>query len=212
MLHSAPAPCHPAHCWPSSLGSELLRPPPHHHAVWDEWKVDNKEHQHQKLVHRKSGLAAAGGMTQQQLIELQHKLFEEARAATLSGPLPSLALDPSVLSGIVPAEPAEEAEPAGAAALQQSVNEQQTGQQAAQQAGQQPQQALQQPAAVQPGQQLEQQQQQSTPLAGVSPAAQPAQQASGAAGEAAAGTAGGGGAEDDNLDDVTVGDVDSELV
>ncbi|PSC71651.1 Dr1-like protein [Micractinium conductrix] len=62
-------------------------------AAWDEWKVDNKEHQQQKLEHKKSGRAKGSGLTQQQLIELQHKLFEEARAATLSGPPPSLTLD-----------------------------------------------------------------------------------------------------------------------
>jgi hypothetical protein len=52
----------------------------------DEWKQDNKEHQ-QKGAQKKGG-AKDSGLTQEQLIELQHKLFEEARAATLSGPLP----------------------------------------------------------------------------------------------------------------------------
>lgn len=168
--------------------------------------MDNKEHQHQKLVHKKSGLAAAGGMTQQQLIELQHKLFEEARAATLSGPLPSQALDPSVLAGVVLPSPAGEPEPAAAATSAQPLQAQQGEQQSAQQ----PKQAAQQPAGGQPGQQLDEQQQQHA-LADALPAAQQVQQASGAAGETAAGAAEGGGPED-SLDDVDVGDVDSEIV
>ncbi|KAL4443785.1 hypothetical protein ABPG75_011522 [Micractinium tetrahymenae] len=184
-------------------------------AVWDEWKVDNKEHQHQKLVHRKSGLAAAGGMTQQQLIELQHKLFEEARAATLSGPLPSLSLDHLGLPALASSMPAGAEEPAAAAA-QQPVQGQQPEQrpvQEQQQQQQQQQQAAQEPAAPAPaqaGQQSEQQQQQQqAPPTEGAPPAQQAELAAGAAGEGAQGAAGGGG---DDLDDVDVGDVDSELV
>jgi len=50
--------------------------------VWEEWKGEKKEHQ--KLVSKKSA-ALDSGLTQEQLVELQKKLFEEARARTLSG-------------------------------------------------------------------------------------------------------------------------------
>ncbi|EFN58286.1 hypothetical protein CHLNCDRAFT_14485, partial [Chlorella variabilis] len=43
--------------------------------------LDNKEHREHKAGHKKGD----SGLTQEQLIELQQKLFEEARAATLSG-------------------------------------------------------------------------------------------------------------------------------
>ncbi len=203
--------CQATFCFPAGchLPTVPLHPP--FPPVWDDWKVDNKEHQHQKLVHKKSGLAAAGGMTQQQLIELQHKLFEEARAATLSGPLPSLTLDASVLSGVVPGAPAGDTEPEPAAAAQQPTQ----GQQAEQHVEQRPQQAQVEPAAGQPRQPVQpadhHQQQQLAPPAGAPSPAQPAQALGEAAG-AAPGAAEGSGAEDDSLDDVTVGDVDSELV
>lgn len=58
-------------------------------AAWEDWKLDNKEHREHKAGHKKGD----SGLTQEQLIELQQKLFEEARAATLSGPLPSMVIE-----------------------------------------------------------------------------------------------------------------------
>jgi FtsZ-interacting cell division protein ZipA len=57
--------------------------------AWEEWKADNKEHREVKAGHKRGN----SGLTQQQLIELQQKLFAEAREATLSGPLPSVAAE-----------------------------------------------------------------------------------------------------------------------
>jgi hypothetical protein len=64
-------------------------------AVWGEWKDDKKgQHKH------KGGAKAqdTGGLSQEQLAELQARLFEEARARTLSGPLP-----PAEAGGVVAA-------------------------------------------------------------------------------------------------------------
>lgn len=54
-------------------------------AAWEEWKGEKKEHQ--KLASKKSA-ALDSGLTQEQLVELQRKLFSEARARTLSDTLP----------------------------------------------------------------------------------------------------------------------------
>lgn len=155
-------------------------------AVWDEWKVDNKEHQHQKLASKKSGLGQSG-LTQQQLIELQHKLFEEARAATLSGPLPSL-VEASPAPGAAAGTPAAAGgdEQAGAAPAAAAVAQQLASQQE-QQPGHEPQEGQTGHAAA---------------VEGSSGAAAAAVVQEGAAEEDEA-------AEDDPLDDV--GDVDSEL-
>lgn len=45
--------------------------------AWEEWKGDKKEHQ--KLVSKKS-VAGDSGLTQEQLVALQRRLFDEARA------------------------------------------------------------------------------------------------------------------------------------
>ncbi len=82
-------------------------------AALEEWKVENKEH-HGKMQNRKQG----SGLTQEQLIELQQKLFEEARAATLSGPLPSM-----LVSEVVAAADAEAQGDAAAAGQQRSSKE-----------------------------------------------------------------------------------------
>lgn len=91
-------------------------------AALEEWKVENKEH-HGKMQNRKQG----SGLTQEQLIELQQKLFEEARAATLSGPLPSM-----LVSEVVAAADAEaQGDAAAAGQQQQQQGEQQQGEQPA---------------------------------------------------------------------------------
>lgn len=47
--------------------------------------------QHQKLVSKKSAALDSCGLSPAQLLELQQKLFQEARERTLSGPLPAAA-------------------------------------------------------------------------------------------------------------------------
>ncbi|PRW56454.1 flagellar inner arm dynein 1 heavy chain alpha [Chlorella sorokiniana] len=114
-------------------------------AALEEWKVENKEH-HGKMQNRKQG----SGLTQEQLIELQQKLFEEARAATLSGPLPSM-----VVADVVAAVAAEQpGEGAAAGTAAEAAGQQQQQQQEQQQ--EQPGSA----AAAAPEQPAEQQQQQ----------------------------------------------------
>ena len=86
--------------------------------TWEEWKGDKKEHQ--KLVSKKSA-ALESGLTQEQLVALQKRLFEEARARTLSGaPPPPAAAE---------AAPAGAGEPEGGQQQQQQQPDQQPEQQ-----------------------------------------------------------------------------------
>lgn len=99
-------------------------------AAWDEWKAENKEH-HGRLGAKK----APSGLTQEQLIELQHKLFEEARAATLSGPLPSSVVADAVAQaaaahGVPQQQQQQQVEPQQQAEQQQEEQEHQAEQQA----------------------------------------------------------------------------------
>jgi hypothetical protein len=50
-------------------------------AAWEEFKDDQKEEREVKRA--KGGASAAHGLTQQELLELQQKMFQEARARTL---------------------------------------------------------------------------------------------------------------------------------
>ncbi|GAB4820817.1 hypothetical protein N2152v2_007863 [Parachlorella kessleri] len=100
--------------------------------VWEEWKGEKKEHQ--KLVSKKSA-ALDSGLTQEQLVELQKKLFEEARARTLS----------SAAGSSAAGQPPVQQEDAG----QQAQQQQQAAAEQQPELGQEPQQL-----------QLEQQQQQ----------------------------------------------------
>lgn len=97
----------------------LLTPPPPllTRTAWEEWKVENKEH-HGKLGAKKQ----QSGLTQEQLIELQQKLFEEARAATLSGPLPSMVVAEAMAA--VAAQGAAAAQPAAAQEQEQQQQQQ----------------------------------------------------------------------------------------
>eukprot|EP00887_Chlorella_sp_A99_P002587 scaffold6.g2587.t1 len=56
--------------------------------AWDEFKQGEREHK--RLATTKRSAAQDSGLTQAQLAELQQKMFAEARARTLSGPLPPL--------------------------------------------------------------------------------------------------------------------------
>lgn len=85
--------------------------PPIACTAWDEFKADEKEHQKKQASKRSA--AQDSGLTQAQLMELQQKLFAEARARTLSGPLPSLDLTAAAVP--VAAAPAA-APPLGGAA------------------------------------------------------------------------------------------------